>query len=788
MSSEPAARKPPEDVKDQYKKLISREFRDLQLAQDLKTKSIFDLIDYCELLYEKLVEYTDSDSGLKAYMRGYLIFNYFINCFIMLHFQGFDKFIESNEPDFILYLNVFAFYNTKDVIRDRGHSLSLELVRQWIIEFLTDQKLLSFDVQELYDWLYQYIDYLKQKDQEEFQSDDLRSANGVTYAQPSIEYDRQSLNLFEERFPSVDLPSNSSPNNGSFDFISPELKAQSFPTPPYPVNSTFTRSPTPPYPLDDEKGVSTDDLYFSSNVQPPVQPRPKQLPPPIPNATPVQLETSYEARPYMSSNQSFPHGYSQSAQYQRNPVPQPANHIHQPPPRGNEQYYSNHNGYTHNGHTHGRLMSRDMGKYTICGLKNFGSTCYINLTIQLLFGLYDFSLIFENQGYLKYVKNPKYVKLLQQRHPTKDSGLLSEAIFSLLKTFKDHPQASIAPTKFLRVSSLLKPDLNIPYEQQDSQEFLLFVLEMLHNELGSKAFDETEWENDRIGRYMTKWGINVSPEDREPYISWYRSLLKLEGFSPIHDLFQGHLQSKLICNKCGFESSNYSPFTILSLPIPLGHGHRVDLADCLRYYTKDEILTGENAWKCPKCSKNISSPLSSSVLDSHPVFATKKSGLFKLGRRSKSPSKKPQNGSQTSSTTSLGSTTKKLNFIKLPKILFMHLSRFSMTSVTDKLDTVIKYPLQITFNNNTNNSNHEITYKLTGIINHYGTLKSGHYTALVNKSSRTSGMDSLRDPCWCFFDDEQVRIKVRHGDAADPHGEYRELNSRDVYVLCYERV
>lgn len=796
MSIDTPARKPPEEVRSRYMRIISNEFRSLQLSAELRSKSIFDLIDQCELLYEQLVDQFDSEAGLRAYIRGYLIFNYFINCFIMVHFHGFDKFIESNEQDFILYLNIFAFYDTNDAVRDKGKSLSLKVLRRWIIEYLKDKKLLSFDVDELYAWLYLYIDYLKQKDQDglaglDTSSQSAENGNGVDMlaANGHAAADLRSLNLFEERFPSVELPDGYLVDNGSFDFIPTKIQTSSA-SPPYPVDGTVRK--TAPYPLY-EQNDSADELFFSTSSASSV--RPKQLPPPVPTALPIQLEQGYDPRPSTAppgNGQLRNHSQSQPQYQHKQYLPYQQNYPDQ-------QSFSTQNHHHHvNGHgsldrplPHPNRVSdvhaqtKPRGKYTICGLKNFGSTCYINLTIQLLFGLLDFSLIFENQGYLQYMKNPKYLQLHQNRQPSKDSGILSEAVFGLLKSFKDHPQASIAPTKFLRVSSLLKPDLNIPYEQQDAQEFLLFVLEILHNELGTAPSQGHEWDQEKIAYYMVKWGINITPEDRGPYISWYQSLLKLEGFSPIHDLFQGHLQSKLICNTCGYLSNNYAPFTILSLPIPLRQGHRVDLTDCLRYYTKDEILTGENAWKCPKCTTNSSNALSSSVLDAHPVFESKRSGLFRLGRRSKSPSKKAS--TLTLSSVSLGSTTKKLNFIKLPKILFMHLSRFSMTSVTDKLDTVIKYPLMITFNNDTNNNNHVITYKLIGIINHYGTLKSGHYTALVNKSSST-GIGSLRDPFWCYFDDEQIRYKVPNGNINDLHGEYRELNSRDVYVLCYERV
>ncbi len=43
----------------------------------------------------------------------------------------------------------------------------------------------------------------------------------------------------------------------------------------------------------------------------------------------------------------------------------------------------------------------------------------------------------------------------------------------------------------------------------------------------------------------------------------------------------------------------------LSVPVPKGHNREKDeaptLEECVEEFTREEILDGENRWKCPKC-------------------------------------------------------------------------------------------------------------------------------------------------------------------------------------------
>ncbi|KAK6878408.1 Ubiquitin carboxyl-terminal hydrolase 7 [Candida tropicalis] len=919
-----------EDKKSYYFRLINYEYHSLQSDSEIRQKSLFQLMDYCELQYENSNTQTQSGShqkGIKSYIRGYLVFNYLINGFIMHHFNGFDEFIATNETDFIIYLNIYAFYNTDVYFSNGNYSVFATDLRNYMKDYLVKNNILSFDINELFKWLNEYISYLKDKDRNGSTLPDNESSTPSppsspsstassfsfieTYKTPDLQYEED----FKVRYPSVnsyntyktsskthqsshhtrppiptqvppsppqkDLPrlpdespthlsplrlSQSSPSSPS-----PSLKLlasspppipppHKYPTKEYPTAPSVLDTNTSPYPL--QEGTASPP--GSPQGSPPtLSPSPASMslynPVSTPVAVPVPKEeskyfkpksygrpkrevpdgylrpTDYTTAKIHGSNVHTPHLYPQQQQQQYLPThnhyqqqqpplqqqqyilpsnqiphqfqpsyPQQAPHYIQPFPYQQSQvlppqqqaiahpssmqqpmhYHGNNNGapsgslvqqnsaYSHipSHVVHQSDSSRNkkqnlLKDFSVCGLRNFGSSCYINSTIQLLFGVYEFKSIF-NRGYQKHVKALKYLKMVAKANShSKDSVLLSDATAGLLKTFQNNGGVSVSPTKFIRVTTMLKPDFNIPYEQQDAQEFLLFLLDRLHDEMADKSP-----ENYNPEEALRKWKIKLSLDTKDKYLDWCKSLHEHEGTSPITDLFQGHLQNKLKCNKCGYESISYSQFTILSLPIPASSTKEVNLSDCLRYFIQDEVLSGENAWHCPKCNGEVP------TLDNHPVFENKRSGLFKLGGK-----KKQHQNQKNSKNNENAISTKSVNFVKLPSILILQLGLFNFT---DKLDMQIRYPLVLKFNNH----GHEIVYKLSGMINHVGSLKSGHYTALVNKSNineKLKNLDNLKQPFWCFFDDDNVKSNVANGHLSPP---YDEVVSSDAYVLCYERI
>ncbi|RCH85844.1 ubiquitin-specific protease doa4 [Rhizopus stolonifer] len=169
-------------------------------------------------------------------------------------------------------------------------------------------------------------------------------------------------------------------------------------------------------------------------------------------------------------------------------------------------------------------------------------------------------------------------------------------------------------------------------DQHDSQEFLTFLLDGIHEDvnLARKPMQEIEYDN------LPDWQASA--------MSWERYLTR--HTSIVVSLFQGQYQSRLICSSCKHTSTTYTPFMSLSLPIPAKRLKitNVTLYQCLDFFVKEEILEKEDAWFCPQCKKKRKA-------------------------------------------------TKQLTLSRLPDVLLIHLKRFSADGLfKNKLDTMVKYP------------------------------------------------------------------------------------------------
>nr|APO15833.1 ubiquitin-conjugating enzyme E2 [Sesuvium portulacastrum] len=149
----------------------------------------------------------------------------------------------------------------------------------------------------------------------------------------------------------------------------------------------------------------------------------------------------------------------------------------------------------------------------------------------------------------------------------------------------------------------------------------------------------------------------------------------------------------------------------------------LSLYSCLEAFLREEPLVSEpDMWKCPQCEE----------------------------RRQAS---------------------KKLDLWRLPNVLVIHLKRFSYyRSIKHKLDIFVNFPihdLDLTkYIANKDNSEPQL-YELYALINHYGSMGSGHYTAHIKL---------LEENKWYNFDDSHIWAI----------GE-EDVKTNHAYVLFYQR-
>uniref|UniRef100_A0A8C3UN57 Ubiquitin carboxyl-terminal hydrolase 21 n=1 Tax=Catharus ustulatus TaxID=91951 RepID=A0A8C3UN57_CATUS len=245
-----------------------------------------------------------------------------------------------------------------------------------------------------------------------------------------------------------------------------------------------------------------------------------------------------------------------------------------------------------------------------------------------------------------------------------------------------HPDSSEAvnPGRFKAVFQKYVPSFT-GYSQQDAQEFLKFFMDRLHVEINRK------------GRPPALEDPETLSDDERANQMWKRYLERED--SKIVDLFVGQLKSCLKCQACGYRSTTFEVFCDLSLPIPKKSfaGGKVSLHDCFSLFTKEEELDSENAPVCDKCRQRTRS-------------------------------------------------TKKLTIQRFPRILVLHLNRFSTTRYSIKKCSVfVDFPLQQL---NLREFASSPVYSLYALCNHSGSVHYGHYTAFC------------RDPAgWRVYNDSR---------------------------------
>ena len=299
----------------------------------------------------------------------------------------------------------------------------------------------------------------------------------------------------------------------------------------------------------------------------------------------------------------------------------------------------------------------------LTGLKNLGNTCFMNSILQCLSATYPLAEYFITLRFIEHV-NPV--------NPLGMGGEIAEEFSFLVQALWKGSYKSVAPKDFKRILSKFAPQFS-GTQQHDSQEFLAFLLDGLHEDLNKVLKKEYIQEQDNHG----------IPDIKASHISWENHLMRNDSI--IVDLFQGQFKSTLTCLQCGFYSATFEAFMYLSVPIP--GSSNVTLMDCVRQFTKAEKVSGTNSWFCARCKTHRES-------------------------------------------------AKQLEIWRLPPVLLIHLKRFSFQGKwKQKLDTNVNFPLSgLNLAPITLGPLKPTPYQLFAVSNHCGNLEGGHYTAYVRNA------------------------------------------------------
>lgn len=355
------------------------------------------------------------------------------------------------------------------------------------------------------------------------------------------------------------------------------------------------------------------------------------------------------------------------------------------------------------------------------GLVNFSVTCYMNATIQCLLATIPLSQFFLDNRWRDFI----------QKNWKGSNGIMPEMYANLIRSLWRGDAAAIRPTSLRNFCARLNREWGVD-RQQDAKEFFDFLVDCLHEDLNMN------WQRTPLHPLTVEQELirERMPIHQVSKTEWERYSHRESSF--ISSLFAGQHASRLKCTTCRNTSTTYEAFYSISVEIP--RSGRSDIYHCLRSYCQEEMLRGDEVWKCPYCKREREA-------------------------------------------------AKKITITRAPQILVVHFKRFSAskTESARKVHTPIDFPLHgldmgpymIPPAPSGNQDSDPATtppylYDAYAVMRHLGQSgNGGHYISLVKDSARG---------CWRKFDDDRVTDFDPNKLKAD-----QRLQNEQAYLVFYVR-
>lgn len=188
------------------------------------------------------------------------------------------------------------------------------------------------------------------------------------------------------------------------------------------------------------------------------------------------------------------------------------------------------------------------------GLTNLGNTCYMNSALQCVRNVEELT---------KYFLSGAAEEEINVDNPLGWGGNVAISYGALLKEIdKDQTPTSVTPRQFKSTIGRYAPSFS-GYGQQDSQEFLGFLLDGLQEDLSrvkKKPYIEKPDSTDDM--------IN-NPQAIKEMADKVWDITKQRDDSVIADLFTGMYKSTVVCPECDKISITFDPFNNVTLQLPI---------------------------------------------------------------------------------------------------------------------------------------------------------------------------------------------------------------------------